>query len=406
MSKVQNFTCRSISRSAGSTTYNPIGDCQTTTSTSETLNQQTYQTAGTLSNLFVLVSANATSASSTVRTRKNVANGNLTVTIGSGATGEFEDDSNTDSVVAGDELNYQVVAGAGGSLTTQVQSVVFSASSNTVKKFATDNIESATASSTFYVGVTSNRISSANNNETDAQWTFETAGTLKNFFVNITSNARTTNTTIGTRKNTANGAMSVTIGSGATGFFEDTVNTDSIAVNDVANYYITTGTGTGTIADTGAGADFETTNNTTYYIEFTIQNNTMARNSTLYTYIAARLDTNRATESEVASDSQIPVTLSLVTCYVSANSISSGDTTVRLRKNAANGNQLLTIGATATGTFQDAVNRDSISNANEINWSFATGVGAGTETITFQNLGCLVSSIISSNSTLLFMNVG
>ena len=70
-----------------------------------------YRSPGTLSKLYVRVTANSNVGSVTLRVRKNGANGNMFVTIPAGATGAFEDTVNTDTVAAGDKLNYQSTTG-------------------------------------------------------------------------------------------------------------------------------------------------------------------------------------------------------------------------------------------------------------------------------------------------------
>jgi hypothetical protein len=69
----------------------------------------------TLSKLGIFISSNTIANTSTWRLRKNQANGNQSVTITASGTGYFEDSTNQDSVVAGDEVCYQLVTGAGTS---------------------------------------------------------------------------------------------------------------------------------------------------------------------------------------------------------------------------------------------------------------------------------------------------
>src|SRR3990167_7824688 len=80
----------------------------------EVSRQITYRTAGMLKQLYVNVPANTATANSTVRVRKNGANGNQLVTIPSATTGVFEDNVNTDAVAAGDEVAYETVRGGTG----------------------------------------------------------------------------------------------------------------------------------------------------------------------------------------------------------------------------------------------------------------------------------------------------
>lgn len=67
--------------------------------------------------------------------------------------------------------------------------------------------------------------------------------TYSNMYVNVATNTHTTDTTITFRVNGADGNQTITVPAGATGYFEDAVNTDSIVVNDNVNFKIVRGSG-------------------------------------------------------------------------------------------------------------------------------------------------------------------
>lgn len=69
--------------------------------------------AFSLKGLTVLVPANTSSVSTVVRARKDGTNGTVSVSISASQTGTFTDLSNSDSVVAGDEINIMVDVGTG-----------------------------------------------------------------------------------------------------------------------------------------------------------------------------------------------------------------------------------------------------------------------------------------------------
>jgi len=62
-------------------------------------------------------------------------------------------------------------------------------------------------------------------------------------YVNVATNTHTASTTIVFRKNGANGNQTITIPAGVTGYFEDAVNTDTVAVGDNVCFQIDRGTG-------------------------------------------------------------------------------------------------------------------------------------------------------------------
>jgi hypothetical protein len=67
-----------------------------------------------IANLAVRIDTNGVTAASSITFRKNNANGNLTVSIASETTGDFQDLINTDDIANGDEINWILVAGATG----------------------------------------------------------------------------------------------------------------------------------------------------------------------------------------------------------------------------------------------------------------------------------------------------
>ena len=64
--------------------------------------------------LDVRIENNGITAATTFRVRKDGVNGNINLSVSSSSTGVFEDTTNTDTIVPGDLINYQVAAGATG----------------------------------------------------------------------------------------------------------------------------------------------------------------------------------------------------------------------------------------------------------------------------------------------------
>src|SRR5229473_3056509 len=79
----------------------------------------------TAKNLLAQVATNAVTAATTLSTRKNGATGNLTVSITALTTGAFEDTTNSDSLVVGDQFNYTFTLGSANSLGISIISVTF-----------------------------------------------------------------------------------------------------------------------------------------------------------------------------------------------------------------------------------------------------------------------------------------
>lgn len=222
----------------------------------ETIAQWTARIALTSTNLKTHISANSLTASSTLRFRIGGANGSQNVSISNGATGNFEDTTNSDAVAVGNLINYQLTTGG------------TSAASLTV-----NNIQALYADRGFQVGfqmVTGANIAPPitgvrydpvqgtqnNTDETSSQFS-GLAGQIKNLFIIYLTNTISSAGTWVSRKNGANGNLSVSISNGATGYFEDTTNIDTIASTDTIDRALSNAaTSTGSIATNTRGSIF------------------------------------------------------------------------------------------------------------------------------------------------------
>lgn len=176
--------------------------------------QYTMRATRTLRDMRVYAYAHSVNA--TITMMKN--GGQDSLTVGVTGTGEFLDTSNTDSFVAGDEVDYE--AFPVGNTSLSVRSVEADTSSGLLG--GSDDIVSSSTEffpANGYVGVTT---------EAEAETEAEDNATIQNLFVNCFTYAETR--TIRTRKNQANGAASVSVS--GTGLFEDTSNTDTLAAED------------------------------------------------------------------------------------------------------------------------------------------------------------------------------
>lgn len=389
MAKTLLTSHSNIGANAGTTYYGAIytGNLSTL-ATSEAQKQRTFNSAGIISNLYCRVSVNDRGAS-TLTLRKNAGNGSESVSIGASTTGEFEDTSNTDSVSAGDEINYSLVTGAGGTtFTFALVSAVFSATTNTVCVLGNSggNVDWASGTRYLPLGGHGNPASS----EGRTQFKVTTAGTLKNLFVYVSTNARTTTTSIGSRIAAGNGNLVVSITASSTGIFEDTSNTDAVSSGNLCNFYITTSTGTEVLALTLVSVEFETTTNK--FISQGSSANSSVSISASITYwlgLGGFLTLISATESNYSTEAQMSFDVTNMWLFVSANSI-TGTSTVSLRKNQVAGNNTISIAGSATGAFEDTTNTDSFVATDEINFEVAGG--AGGTTMVIRVLGALFTN--------------
>lgn len=175
-------------------------------------------------------------------------------------------------------------------------------------------------------------------------------------------------TTVRSRKNNTNGNQSVSIPASTTGGFEDNVNSDSLIDGNLFNSQCVTGGDYNEIYITVIA--YSLTGSTSILGSKTLS---LARNKTYYgTLLGYAYRTE--TELETQYTFRVTATLSNMRVYVSGNTLTA-DTTVRTRKNGANGNQAVTIGGAATGAFEDTGNTDSIVSGNTANFQVVTGDG-------------------------------
>ena len=230
--------------------------------TNETNKQIIYRTPGTLSKLYVKITANAINATSTINIRNNGANAGLSLTIGPNASGAFENTVDTVTVAAGDKLGYQTVPGAAtGTMSISIFSLLFepTTTTDTVSRLSTTGlvINFNTASVSRYNQIEGSLVAAGT--ESLAKCKIRKAGTAKNLAIYISGNTRLNDTIVRTRKNGADGACLATITQGLTGWFEDTTNSDTLAVGDDYNTAIVSGTGTETLNVQSISLDLVTT---------------------------------------------------------------------------------------------------------------------------------------------------
>lgn len=242
----------------GVTGYAPIGgdaDGGGGWVTTEADVQYTIRRATTYSNLRVFIKANTiNSGTTTITFRDNNfggGNGAQTLSIGFGATGAFEDTTNSDVVSAGDKIDQQMIAsGTSGVIqTTIVQMAHTSVGREMVASTPggqSTGADSYNVAEGYYLPTLT---------EADSQIAARAAFTGKNLFVNVKTHGATSGVNVFLRQNTANSTLTVNIPSSTTGLFEDTTNQVSIAVADVYNYLIDRVGGANTIVITVMGIE-------------------------------------------------------------------------------------------------------------------------------------------------------
>jgi hypothetical protein len=222
--------------STGATQYQPLGNCRMTAAVATEVNTQTiFRTAGVLSNMYIRVTADAAGAR-TLTTRKNATAGAQTATITASTPGVYQDTTHTDTVAAGDKWNYSLASGASGICTATVLAVTFAATSTTCSRVICNNVGVSTAGAVTRYNPVVGLFSRANATEANAKTRMRKAGTFTNVgFYLTTDNMSSGTNAVGGRLNGAAGALTITTGTSATGFLEDTTHTDTVAAGDDYN---------------------------------------------------------------------------------------------------------------------------------------------------------------------------
>lgn len=360
--------------------YSPIGMCYGDdgfSSAEEAQTQITNRTPGVIGGLSVVVGANTLStAGLTVITRKNGGNGSQTISVAASATGIFSDLTNTDTLASGDLFNSQVTADSGGTGSAQIRAISawFYATdgSHTVQFVsANDGNPAYSASTTSYqflsgdVGVdtTENRV----------KMQIDVPGKFRNFQVLVAVNTRSTTNTFRTRVNNANGNQLLSVTSGSTGLFEDVSNNDVVVAFDDVNYEVVIGSGSGNLGPRTMSITFVTTGEEKSNVFASIMGGqSKTAGQTLNSCIGGMIAVAISTEATVQQDTNFNFTATRLKCYINTNPF-SGTSTFKFRKNGADGNQTISIGAGATGFFEDTTNSDICLGTDEVNVSWTGG---------------------------------
>jgi hypothetical protein len=368
---------------AGSTQFWWLGQASAPGNTVEANRAIPWGVPGVLSKLYINVIANTTSAQSTVTVRKNAADTTLSVTIPAGTTGVFENTTATVSVVASDKTNYKSVSGGTGTFQFSVLSCIFDATNNCVTKLVAYPFGLTSTAATLYLPVVCT-LSGTTAAEANTEHTLKVAGTAKNAYILVPTNARTTTTTFTLRKNRTDTALVFTYAAGETGAKTDTTNQISYSVDDEIDWKIVTGTGTENLnMGAGIGLEYETTTQQGFLDGGTIgasSDLTIGPNVTEYYTLGGGLMEGVTTESQAQIKPRTTLTLSNLTVYARANTITA-PSTVRLRKNGADGNLVCNIGSSATGFIVDTTNTDIIGPDDLFCLKVTTGATGTTLTI-------------------------
>ena len=216
--------------------YAPVAGRLNTTPASENEARLNIGYAGTAKYMQMQVLTNGRSSSTVITFRINKAAATQTKTYASGATGLVVDTSNTDAIAAGDLIDLEIALGTGtGNFIVNSTGVwvVSNIEGQTGTGAGDTGTVSMAAGATSFTALSGRN--SVNATESIVQQEPGTAATATNLWVNVATNASSTNAVTAFRNGSVTGNQSVTLTAGTTGPFQDTTHSDSFGATDLIN---------------------------------------------------------------------------------------------------------------------------------------------------------------------------
>ena len=343
-------------------------------SNDETIRAIPFRIGGTASLMDVQIDANASSGTSSVTLHNQTTNASLTLTvsIGAGATGKFADLTHSDPITAGSRYDLQIVTGATGGMTFGIIAITFDAGGSNVMQKMVQGYDLFHSASGFFHW--SGSIVNTNNDSATRAIT-GCAGTWKNLDLNIGSNARTTTSVYTSRINGANGTMTVSVGSGATGLFSDLIHVDSLGASDQVNWATTLNAGdVATIVTSFCASEFYPASGSTSYPIICSSDTGASQNFNVTTFYPISGDpvANASESTQQIQFRSGPITVSQYGVNIVTNTIATSSTAFRLRVNGANSAISVGVGAGVTGQLRNVASQVVLVSGDLVNHSVAT----------------------------------
>lgn len=229
---------------SASTNYATFSGATNVPNSTESQHQLRIATAGTLRNLSLRVYSNSRSADDTIKVRLNGADTSISVVVPAAFTGVVQDLVNTQAVVAGDLVNWSIVAPTNTGSVGVITQIEFVSTKGLIGGTNTANPGFASGA-TGYLSITS---AGANTfAQTDTDLYIPLAVTLDQFRIKINSNSSNYTSTVTLQKNGVDTAIQLVVPAGVTGWIEDTSSILDVSAGDNLNWKIVNGTGTGSV---------------------------------------------------------------------------------------------------------------------------------------------------------------
>lgn len=358
-----------------------------TSGASEEYVEYPIRDGGVYSKLFLILLTNAASGAGTLKFRDSGADGVQTASIGAGATGTFEDTTNTDTLSAGDTGLGQFTQGSGGAATASHWGCIFDPDTDTSYHMVSFDHANLTNGTRYYNPIGGHPSSTS---ESVDQMTARSIFTASNLFVTVVSNDRSVTHTFDSRKDTGAGAMTVSVLTTQTGNFEDTMNSDSLISGSEFGYR---GTGTG-----GSGTISISTwaclcVNVSDLVEQGGDSQKVVNAATTGYFSLGNMAAAWASEGNARTPVRFAQTFSQLRVRINANTVSDASS-YQILKGGSGGALTAAITGSGTGWFEDTMNSDSFSASDEL--SFQLVAGATGTSITPRHFHVLAAETVST----------
>lgn len=313
-------------------------------------------------------------------------NGSDTDTVTLTANTLSENNSDTESIAATDTLSIKM-ATTNSSILTYFQGHTIEPASGHFTMVGSFGSSSSTENSTTRYIPAQTAYQAAMTDNVTYRLPVDINVTAKNFFVVVTTNARSTNSTYGVRVNTSNGNGVIVISAGATGHMIDTSNTDSLVPGDTFNYFRTTLTGGGALATSQVGIELHSDNVEHHmYGQGSSITDRPVIDSTTINYLVPFGGLSPISTTEARH--QVPMghsgTATTFRVYLAANTAAGGGT-ITIRKNGTDV-ATITITASTLGVFSDTSSSFTFVAGDLISASAVAGGGGGEYTIAWMSM--------------------
>lgn len=361
-----------------------------------------FYTSGTLSNFYAYVVSNNSNTNQSFVLRADNSSTSVQFEVTAGVTGGFEDAANVYSITSGVGVNGQVENENGtGGCVWGMGKLLFTPATGNVARFMTtvDSSGRNLGTNTVTYIAPRGRLTTTTNSETTASCPILNNCTIKNPSIQLSTNARTTATSVTIRKNFSSSSLVISVAAGTTGNVANTTDSLSVTANDFICYECSAGDAATNFVVRRNDMDIIASDNKIQYIAAGTNLTTNAAGAVRYHnlngYTAALVQTNTTIDvdfSAVFSNLNINLTSNILT----------NTTSFTLQKNLTNTALALSIPTLTAGLFAETSTQITSTAGDSLNYVLSPGAGSGN--IVFNFMGILQDTAAAAPSAFSYLN--